>query len=195
MRIGLGAELIFLQSGRHHTHSQGFAQNQTVTGFGLRIFFQILWVHETQSHQSINGLNAVDGVPSGQDHASVLAHRLAPAQNVSNGLCIQGVHWHGHNGQGQNGLSSHGVDVAQGIGCCDATKLKRVVHDGHEEIGGRHQSLVLVDLIHRCVVGGFHPHQELLGDGQGVARALSASQNILQHRRCNLATTPTAMRE
>src|SRR5690349_23732485 len=64
-----------------------------------------------------------------------------------------------HDGQRGDWPASHGIDVAQRIGCRDFPENLRVIDDGSEEINGLHYREIVLDQVHPCVVVGLETHQ------------------------------------
>ena len=125
----------------------------------------------------------------GNRNARRAANRSATFQNLANGLGGQHIDGHAHQRQRHDGRAPHGVDVGDGIGGGNAAKVKRVVHDGHEEVGGGNQRLLVVELVDGRIVRRLNAHHQFLGDGHGR----HAFQNVRQHARRNLAATATAV--
>ncbi len=53
------------------------------------------------------------------------------------------------------------------VGGGDAAEVQRIVHDGHEEVGGGDQRLLIVELVDGRVVGRLDAHHQFLGNGHG----------------------------
>jgi hypothetical protein len=103
----------------------------------------------------------------------------------------QHVDRHAHQRQRHDGRAAHGIDVADGVGGGDAAEVERVVDDGHEEVGGGDQRLLVVEPVDGGVVGGLDAHQQLFGDGH-LRRAL---EDVRQHAGRDLAAAAAAVRE
>ncbi len=88
-------------------------------------------------------------------------------------------------------LPAHGVHVGDGVGRCDGAEVERIVHDRHEEVGGRDDRLAIVDAVDGRVVAGFDAHQQVLRDEAG--RGLG--EDLLQHAGSDLAAAPAAVTE
>jgi hypothetical protein len=95
-------------------------------------------------------------------------HTEAPPSRIGRWWRRQHVDRHAHQRQRHDGRAAHGIDVADGVGGGDAAEVERVVDDGHEEVGGGDQRLLVVELVDRGVVGGLDAHQQL-GRGMGIA--------------------------
>ena len=57
--------------------------------------------------------------------------------------------------------AAHRVDVADRVGRGDAAEVERIVDDRHEEVGGRDQRLLVVELVDGGVVGGLDADHQL----------------------------------
>src|SRR5690606_30049508 len=86
---------------------------------------------------------------------------------------------------------AHGVDVGERVGGGDAAEVARVVDDRGEEVGGGDDGLVLVELVHRGVVGGVGADQQL---GRHEAGG-HGSQQIGEHAGRDFAAAAAAVGE
>ena len=146
---------------------------------------------QAQSDQTINGFNRVNGVSACNGNACRSANRLATVQNLANHAQWQHIDGHAHQCQSHDRLSAHGVHIGDGVGGCNATKLKGVVDDGHEEVSGGHQGLAVVQLVNGGIVRRFNAHQQFGWQGHGCGGA----QNFAQNAGCNFAAATPAMRQ
>ena len=119
------------------------------------------------------------------------AHRGTAFENAADGLSRQHIDRHAHQGQRQDRPPAHRVDIADRVGGGDAAEVERVVDDRHEEVGGGDQRLLVVELVHRGVVGGFDADQQFLGH-RHRRRAL---EDFRQHARRDLAAAAAAVRQ
>ncbi len=119
------------------------------------------------------------------------ADRLAAFEHAPDGAGREHVDRHAHQRQRHDRSASHGVDVADRVGGGNAAEVVRVVDDGHEEVGRRDQRLLVIELVHRGVVGGLDAHEQFLGHGE-AGRTL---QDFAQHTRGDLAAAAAAVRE
>ena len=91
--------------------------------------------------------------------------------------------------------AAHGVDVGQRIGRGDAAELEGIVDDGHEEVGGRHDRLLVVEPVDCGVVTVLDADQQV-GIGFPQMRIEGrVGQDVAQHRRCDLAAAAAAVGE
>ena len=98
---------------------------------------------------------------------------------------------HADDGQREDRPAAHGIDVRERVGGGDAAEVARIVHDGHEEIGGGDDGLRIVQAIDGRVVGCLDPHQEI-----GRQRLQGRfGDNARQHGRRNLAASTAAVAE
>ena len=189
LRIALRRQSLFLQGRRQNSHTQRFAQDQHIARLGRGIALDATRVRQAQHHQAVNWLYRVNAVATRDGYACVLTHALPTRQNAPNHLGTEHIDGHTHQGQSEDGCAAHGIDIADRVGGGDATKVKRVVDDGHEEVGGGNQGLLVIELVHRRVVCRVYAHQQL----RRQRKAAHATQNIAQHARGDLATAAPAM--
>ncbi len=128
---------------------------------------------------------------AGQGNPRRRTDRGAAGQDLADGLHRQLVDGHADDGQGQDRGPAHGVDVGERIGRRDAAEVEGVVDHGHEEVGGGHQGLGVVQPPDRGVVGGLRAHHQV-GEGRGGRHV---GQDLLQHGRRDLAPAATAVGE
>ena len=106
--------------------------------------------------------------------------RAAAAHHFAGHFGWKHIHWPAQNGNGHERVGTHGVDVADGIGSGNTPEVERIVHDGHEKVGGGNHAALVVQRIHsriiaRCVADPQAWIQVLgfvLGAVAGVAVAL-----------------------
>src|SRR5262249_45030469 len=73
----------------------------------------------------------------------------------------------------------------------DAAEVARIVHHGHEEVGGGDDAVLIVDLPDGGVVAGFRPDEELrVGGGRRLSR-----EELLENRWRQLASAAAAVRQ
>ena len=99
------------------------------------------------------------------------------------------VDGHADQGQCEQGRCAHRIQIRQRIGGGDAAEIESIVHDRHEEIGGRHDGLMFVDLINGGIVGSFPPDQQFHGSRERG----NATQKFGQHARRDLAAAAAAV--
>ena len=102
------------------------------------------------------------------------------------------AHRHADDGQREDRRRAHGVDVRQRVGRGDAAEVEGVVDHRHEEVGGRHQRLAVVQPPDRGVVGAFRARPS--GRGRPPRRG-EPREDVLQHRRRQLAAAAAAVGE
>ncbi len=88
------------------------------------------------------------------DHCAIGLHHFGEAAGkdaFENGEV--GFVGEAHEGERGEGPSSHGIDVAKGVGGGDLAEGVGIVDDGREEVDGLNERLVRSELIHSGVVG------------------------------------------
>ncbi len=86
-------------------------------------------------------------------------------------------------------MSPHGVDVGERVGRRDPPEVEGIVHHRHEEVGRRHQRLLVVQPPHRCIVAGLGSDHQVGERG----RDRHLGQDAGQHARRELAAATAAM--
>ena len=132
---------------------------------------------------------------AGDGNAGRLAHRLAAGEDLPDDVVGQLADRHADDGQREQRPPAHGIDVGQRIGGGDAAELERVVDDGHEEIGGRHDRLLVVQPVHGGVVAMLDAHQQV-GIGRCQMRGEGGvGEDVAQHGWRDLAAAAAAVGE
>ena len=185
-------EFELLERSRINAHAQRLAQHQHVAGLGFGVAAHAVGVDQTHGDQTVDGLDRIDGVAARNRNAGCAAHVLPAAHDGTDHVERQLVDRHGDQRQRHDRLAAHGIDIRQRIRRGDAAELIRIVHDGHEEIGGGDQRLRVVELVDGGVVRGLDAHHQL-GWNHGIRAA--GFQNFRQHARRDLAAAAAAMRE
>src|SRR5699024_3097412 len=85
----------------------------------------------------------------------------------------------------------HGVDVRQCIGGGDAAEIMRLVDDGHEEVGGGDQGLVVVEAVDGSIIGALIADQQV---GKVTVRNRALKQSG-EHVGGDLAAAAAAVRQ
>ncbi|MNQ67926.1 hypothetical protein D3C85_824660 [compost metagenome] len=187
---GLG-QLLLLERRRQHAHAQRLAQHQHVARLRVGVAPHALRVHQPHRDQPVDRLDRIDGVAARNGNAGRAAHVLPAAHDLGDDFHRQLVDRHGDQRQRHDRAPAHRVDVADRVGRGDAAELVGVVHDGHEEIGGGDQRLLVVEPVDCRVVGGLDADHEL-GRNQPARMVL---EDLRQHARRDLAAAAAPMRE
>ena len=87
--------------------------------------------------------------------------RLTATQDLADEIRRQHPDRHGEQRQRQDRRTTHRVHIRQCVRGRDAAEVERIIDDRHEKIGGRHQGLVLAELIHGGIVGALQTDQQL----------------------------------
>ncbi len=126
---------------------------------------------------------------AGDRNAGLGADRRPARENVPHRLDRQLAERHAEDGQGEDRLAAHGIDVRQRIGGGDSAEIAGIVDHRHEEIGGGDDAGLVVHLPDRGVVAGLGADQQ----GREGRRLRLPGQQLLQNRRGQLAATAAAM--
>ena len=122
---------------------------------------------------------------SGKRNAGLRAHGAPAFEHPPGHFGIELVHRPTEDGDGHQWTSSHGIDVTDGIGRCDAAKSVCIVHDGHEKICGRDGGRTVAQIVDRCIVPCTMSHEQL----RIVGLCAQFSEDTVEHARGNLAPT------
>ena len=120
-------------------------------------------MRQAQHHQAVNRLDRIDAVATCDGNACCLTDALTALQNLANHLGAEHIDRHADQSHSKDGCAAHGVNIADGVGRGNATKVKRVVNDGHEEVGGGDQRLLVIQLVDRGIISRVYAHQQLRG--------------------------------
>jgi hypothetical protein len=148
-------------------------------------------MYHAQRHEAVDGLDRIDRMTARHGNAGLRADVLATAQHGRNHVVRQHVDRHADDGEREDRLAAHGVDVRERIGRRDTPEVVRVVDDGHEEVGGRDDGLLVVETVDGGVVGRFRADEQI---GKRRQRR-DALEQRRQHARRDLAAAAAAMRE
>ena len=154
-------QLIDAKSAGQNADAERLGDNDFVArprgGIGLDLFR----VDHAHHRQTENRLRIFDGVAAGQWHPGAGADIDAPAHDLLQRFGFDVVDGETGDGGRHDRGAAHGVDVAQGVGGRRAAIDIRIVHQRRLEIVGKHQCLFTIYLVDGCVVGVFHPHQQI----------------------------------
>ena len=126
---------------------------------------------------------------AGQGNTRVAAG-LAPAfDHPLAGGGVQLVNGPGEDGDGHQRSAAHGVDVADGVGGGNLTELERVIHNGHEKVGGGQHRRTIAQIEGGGIVLGVVAHQQFIRHAVGHA----GLEHLFQQRRGDLAATACAV--
>ena len=124
----------------------------------------------------------------GQRNPRILTDASPTADHLAGDFGRQYIDRPSQDGNRQQGRTAHRVDIADGIGSCNAPEVIRVIHDGHEEIGGGNDTPGLINSINGRIITGAVAHPELRVKMLGAA---PRNDDIEDFRRDLAATTGT----
>ena len=145
-------EFALLLGGGEDADADRLGQIEGVTHLGGVVLLDGIQRHDTGYREAEDGLGSVDAVATRQRDARFVAHLTATVDHLLGHFGGQGIDGPTENGDGDDGLAAHGVDVADGVGGGNAAKGKGIVDDGHEEVGGGNNALTVADIDHGCVI-------------------------------------------
>ena len=137
----------------------------------------------------VDRFRRVDRVPARNRNAGRGAHRRAAGKDRPDDVERHFIEGDAENRERHDRLAAHRVDVGDRIGGGDASKIMRVVDDRHEEVGGRNDAGLVVELPDRRIVAGLHPDDQPRVGG----RLCLPTEKLLQDRRRQFGAAPAAM--
>ena len=75
-----------------------------------------------------------------------------------NGGC-EFIHGPAQDGDGDSRMSTHRIDITDRIGCRNLAKLKGIINDRREEVGGAQQGSSSANINGCCIIATTVPHQ------------------------------------
>ena len=148
-------------------------------------------MHQTHHDEAIDWLYRINRVATRDGNPGGSTDGLPAIQNLADRRGRQHADRHPDKSQGHDRRTAHRVNIADGVGRCDPTKVERIVHDRHEEVGRGDERLLVIEKIDRCVVRGLNPDKKL----GGHRHCRSALENFTQNPGSNLAPASSAMRK
>ncbi len=168
-------------------------ENQHVARLGRAVGQHLVRMDQAQGDEAVDRLDAVDGSGRPATGMPAAAQTDAPPSRIARIVFgRQLVDRHPDDGERQDRRPAHGVDVGKRVGRRDAPEVEGVVHHRHEEVGGRHQRLRVVQPPDRGVVGGVSVPTIRL---EKAAVGRHALQDRLQDSRRQLAAAAAAVGE
>jgi hypothetical protein len=124
-------------------------------------------------------------------NAGVRAHRLAALQHCGNHVMRQHVDRHSDDGERHQRFAAHCIDVGERVGRRNAAEVERIVDDRHEEVCGRDDRLLVVQLVDGGVVGGIVADEQVREERQRRA----AFEQVSEQAGGDFAAAPAAVRQ
>jgi len=174
----------FFEGGGGDAEAQRFAEEEMISRFGAALGQDFIGFGDSDGHQSKFRFVVGNGVPAGDDHASLPAFFSRTADDCLGNFLGQ-VGREGGDIESQEGFCAHGVNIGETVGGGNGSVIVGVVHHRGEEVGGDHQGMVLVQLPDSGVVSRIQPDQKL-GIIGGVEGFFNWLQNLRQRLRVEL---------
>ena len=184
-----GRQLALLERRRQHADAERLAQHQAIAGLCVAIFLELVGMDQAEGDQAVDRFDDVDRMPASNRGAGFAADAAAAFDNLADDFRWQLVDRHADEGQRQDRLAAHGIDVGQGVGGGDAAEIARIVDHRGEEVGGGDQCLRVVEAVDGGVVRGFDADHQF---GRNQA-AVDVLQDVVQNGRRDLAAAAAAM--
>ncbi|MNO62730.1 hypothetical protein D3C76_534110 [compost metagenome] len=185
----LGFELALLLGRGEDADAKGLGEIEHVTHLGGVVLLDGTQRHYTGHREAEDGFGGIDTVTTGQGNARLVTHLTTAVDHLLGHFRRERVDGPAEDGDGDDGLAAHGIDVADSVGGGDATEGEGVIDDGHEEVGGGDDALTVADVHHGGVI------LAAVADDQGrivKARDL-ALQNGVEHLGGDFAATARAV--
>ena len=142
---------------------------EVVADAGGGVAFDLGRVDQTEYDEAINRFDRINRVAACNRNAGIAAYVLAAAQDHAYGFERQHIDRHADQAERHDGRAAHRVHIADGVGGGNAAKVERIVDDGHEEVGGGDQRLLVVEQVHGRIIRGFYADQQFLRQGKAAA--------------------------
>ena len=180
----LGFCLAHPVGGTKEPHAQSFGQDQPISGSAGVVGVEMVRIHKAGHGEAVLHAGVGDGVAARKDPACLRYFFGTALQDRPQNVQIHAL---GEADQIQRGLdlTTHRVDIAQGVCRCDLPKDIGIFHHRREEIHRLHQGDVLGDLVHRRVVFAVVAHQQV----RILPAAGQLFEDAAQHTRAELGRT------
>ena len=133
-------------------HAQRLGEVKATTGLGRVIAFHVLFFNQPRDCQPEDRLRSVNRVSPGQRNTRRFANTATASHHLACHFRRQHIHRPPQNGNRHQWRTPHRVDIADGIGCCNAPKIKGVIHNRHEEVGGRNHATFFINGVNRRII-------------------------------------------
>ena len=135
-------------------------QNQVISRSGAAVCQNPVRMHKSGHGQAVKRLRSVDRMSAGNDRSRLIGFLITATKNLLYGM---GVHLlrNAHQIKRQLRLPSHGIDVAQRIGCRNLAVHKRIIHDRRKKVRRLHQGQLIVQPVDAGVVALVKTHDQV----------------------------------
>jgi hypothetical protein len=93
-------------------------------------------------------------MPPDNGYTCVERNFTPATENLRENVAVEQIARERHKVEREERPRTHRVDIRQRVGCCDASKIVRVVYNGREEVRGRDQRTIVGYLIDSRIVAG-----------------------------------------
>ena len=159
----------FLQVGvEQHAAAERFGQDQRVALAGPAVAPELVGVHDAQHRESELRFVVLDRMPSGKDRSGLGDLAQCSGDDAVEVFGRQFLRREADQVQADLGYSTHGVDVADGVGRGDLAVLIGIVNRRRDEIGRDHDGDLARQPVDAGVIAGLVADQQvrIIGPGQ-----------------------------
>src|SRR5690606_37769489 len=157
----------------------------------ITVSLDVLTSYPPGYRETKDGLRTVDAVSSCKRYTGLLTNGPAPLQYFPCHLGWDLVYGPTQNGNGHQGFTTHGIDVADGIDRSNGPERCRVIHDGHKKVGCADDTVAVARIKDRRIVACLVADQKLGVQSSGGITV----KDPVEHRRRNLAAASRPMTE
>src|SRR5690349_10184565 len=114
---------------------------------GRVILFEMFFFQLAGYRQTEYWFRAIDAVATRQGYARLEAYTAAALEHTLRYFGRDLIDGPAQDGNGHERLTTHGIDVADGVNRSNGTERKGVVYDGHKKIGGAYNTGTIAEVI------------------------------------------------
>ena len=170
--------------------AQRLRQHERVTDASRGVGDDPLGVDKACDGKPVLWLLVIDRMPAGQHRPGLHDLVVAAPEDLFEYSHVELLRWEHHQVERGDWTRSHGVDVRDGVRRSDLAKPVRIVHGWRDEVDGGDNGLSLIDSVHRGVVGGSEPNEQILVMNGGQTRKC-----VRQDRRTNFGRSAAGARQ
>ncbi len=185
---------VALERGGDHSEPDRLREHEHVADPGARVGEHVVGMHGADDGESVLRLGVVDRVAAADERTGRAQDLGAPVEHPREQVEGQALARPGDEVQREQWRAPHRVDVGQRVRRGDAAPVERVVDDRGEEVGGDHDGEVVAQPVHRGVVGGVEPDEQI-GVGRGGTEAADEPEHGPEVGGGELARAARAVRE
>ncbi len=179
----------FFLGGGQHANPQRFGQKEFASRLRGTVFLHPFGRHYACDRETKDRLRGVNRVSARQRDTGLTAGKAPPLGHFTRNIGRQGINRPAKDRDRHNRFAAHRKNIADGVCCRNAAKIKRVIDYRHKEVGGADNTGAITQIVNRRIIAGFITHQQIRVD----ELRLLAMQDSLQHFRGNFTTATSAV--